>query len=236
MTVSIVTICPEPAPGLAELQRVCFPTLGRNELMREEHFLSHWRIFPDGDFVALVEGKIVGLGSGFFVDFDFDHPNHTFQEMIAGGYYTNHNPDGAWYYGADISVHPEYRGLGIGKLLYQARKELVLRANRRGIVAGGVLPGYPRYRAQMSVHAYVERVVAGELWDSTLSFQLRNGFVVLGMLENYIEDSASDNWATLICWENPDRQQHKPMTANGRKARMVGGVVAVAVSSPAERS
>ena len=204
MTISIVTIRPEHAAGLAELQSVCFPTLGRHELMGVPHFLRHYEIFPDGEFVALVDDEIVGLGSGFFMDFDFAHPNHTFQEMIAGSYYTNHNPDGAWYYGADISVHPDYRGRGIGKLLYAARKELVMRTNRRGIVAGGVLPGYPQQRARMKIHEYMERVVAGELWDSTLSFQLKNGFVVRGMLEDYIEDSASDNWATLICWENPE--------------------------------
>lgn len=204
MTVSIVTVRPEHAAGLEELQRVCFPTLGEQELMTAVHFLRHWELFPDGEFVALVEGKIVGLGSGFLTDFDFEHPGHTFNEMMSGGWYSHHDPDGEWYYGTDISVHPGYRGMGIGKLLYDARKELVMRSNRRGIVAGGVLPGYPRYRDEMSIRKYVEKVVAGELWDSTLSFQLRNGFEVLGMLENYIEDSASDNWATLIRWENPE--------------------------------
>jgi hypothetical protein len=47
-------------------------------------------------------------------------------------------------------------------------------------------------------------VVAGTLQDATLSFQLRNGFRVRGLIENYIEDSASDNWSTLIEWVNPD--------------------------------
>lgn len=203
MTVSIVTIRPEHAAGLEELQRICFPTLGEQELMTAAHFLRHWEIYPEGEFVALVEGQIVGLGSGFLLDFHFDDPGHTFNEIIDGGWYSHHNPEGEWYYGTDISVHPEYRGLGIGKLLYAARKELVIRSNRRGIVAGGVLPGYPRYRGEMSVHEYVEKVVAGEVWDGTLSFQLKNGFEVRGMLENYIEDTASDNWATLIVWENP---------------------------------
>lgn len=208
MPVSIVNVRPEHAAGLEELQRICFPTLGYNERMREEHFLHHCQLFPEGEFVALVDGVMVGLGSGFFSDFDFEHPNHTFGEMMDGGWYSHHNPNGEWYYGTDISVHPEYRGLGIGKLLYDARKDLSVRANRRGIVAGGVLPGYPRLRGEMRVHEYVEKVIAGEVWDSTLSFQLKNGFVVRGMLENYIEDSASDNWATLIVWENPQYRIH----------------------------
>ncbi len=204
MAVEIVNIRPEFAEALEELQRVCYPTLGPEELMRAEHFLSHCRIFPEGDFVALVDGKVVGLGSGFFTDFDFDNPQHTFQEIIAGGYYTHHDPEGPYYYGGDISVHPDYRGQGIGRRLYEARKELVRRYNRKGIVAGGLLPGYARYKGRLSVQEYVDRVVAGELFDPTLSFQLRNGFVVKGLLQNYIEDRASDNWSTLIFWPNPD--------------------------------
>ncbi len=201
--IEIVTIRPEFAPALAQLQRDCFPTLGAHELMVEKHFIKHCEVFPEGEFVALLDGKVVGLGSGFFVHFDFDHPGHTFNEIIAGGYYTNHEPDGEYYYGADISVHPDYRGRGIGRQLYNARKDLVIRSNLKGIVAGGVLPGYPRYRQQYSIHDYVNRVVAGELFDPTLSMQLRNGFEMRGMLENYLEDTNSDNWATLIYWPNP---------------------------------
>jgi GNAT superfamily N-acetyltransferase len=202
--IRIVNVEPKFATDLTQLQRDCFPTLGEDELMTEDHFLSHCRIFPEGEFIALDGDRVVGLGSGFLVDFDFEHADHTFQDIIAGGYYTNHNPDGEWYYGADISVHPDYRGRGIGKLLYAARKDLVQRLNRKGIVAGGLIPDYADHKAKLSPQDYVDRVVAGELWDSTLSFQLKNGFVVRGLLENYIEDAASDNWSTLIVWENPN--------------------------------
>ena len=202
--INLVTLEPRHAPALEQLQIVCFPTLAAHELMREEHFLSHCRVFPEGSFVALDGDNVVGLGSGFFIDFDFENTHHTFKNIIAAGYYTNHNPAGAWYYGADISVHPDYRGRGVGKLLYEARKDLVKRSNRRGIVAGGVLPGYAEHKSELTVAEYVEKVVAGELFDPTLSFQLKNGFTVRGLLENYLEDAASDNWATLIVWENPD--------------------------------
>ena len=70
--------------------------------------------------------------------------------------------------------------------------------------AGGLIPGYAKHKSQMSVADYVDRVVGGELTDPTLSFQLRTGFRVRGLIENYIEDSASDNWSTLIVWQNPD--------------------------------
>jgi GNAT superfamily N-acetyltransferase len=202
--ITIETIKPQYAKALEELQRVAFPTLGESQLMLEAHFLKHCELFPEGNFVALCEAKVVGLGSGFLYKFDFEHPNHSFIEIIAGGYYTNHDPQGDWYYGADISVHPNYRRRGIGKLLYTARKNCVRELNLRGIVAGGLIPGYVKYKDRMSVSDYAKEVADGKIYDGTLSFQLKLGFKLCGLLENYIVDKASDNWATLIVWENPN--------------------------------
>jgi len=172
--------------------------------MKVEHFASQYTVFPQGQFVVLDGQRVIGQASGFFLDFDFDHPSHRFREICDNFYFRNHDPAGAYYYGADISVHPDYRGHGIGKLLYRARKELVARHNRRGIVAGGMLPGFAEHKRRMSVQQYVDKVVAGELFDSTLTFQLKAGFTVRGLLRDYLDDSAADNWATLIVWENQD--------------------------------
>jgi len=202
----ITTIRPDHFAQLERLQRTCYPTLGDHELMRVEHFASQYRIFPEGQIVALADERVVGQGSGFLIDFDFANPDHRFKEICDDFYFTRHNPNGAYYYGADISVHPDYRGQGIGKRIYAARQALVRRYNKRGIVAGGLIPGYAAYKGVLPLQEYVDRVVAGELQDPTLSFQLRNGFRVRGLIENYLEDSASNNWSTLIEWVNPDYQ------------------------------
>lgn len=202
----IRNIQPGYAEYLEQLQRDTFPTLHENELMRKEHFLKHCELFPEGNFVAFSGNRIVGMGSGFLTDFDFADSSHTFQEIIAGGYFTNHDSNGDYYYGADISVHPDFRRRGIGSMLYEARKDVVRKLNRRGIVAGGLIPGYAQHKETMSPHDYVARVTSGQLYDSTLSFQLKHGFKVHQLIENYIEDSASDNWSTLILWENESYQ------------------------------
>lgn len=202
----ITTIRPDYFAQLEQLQRTCYPTLGDHELMRVEHFASQYRIFPEGQIVALADERVVGQGSGFLIDFDFANPDHRFKEICDDFYFTRHNSNGAYYYGADISVHPDYRGQGIGKRIYAARQALVRRYNKRGIVAGGLIPGYAAYKGVLPLQEYVDRVVAGELQDPTLSFQLRNGFRVRGLIENYLEDSASNNWSTLIEWVNPDYQ------------------------------
>ncbi len=201
------------APHLEALQVTCFPTLAAAERMRAEHFLHHLEVFPEGTFVALADAApdgaalpepcVVGLGSGFRTAFDLGDPGHTFIEIIDGGWYGHHDPRGAWYYGADVSVHPDYRRRGIGGRLYDARKALCRRLDLRGIVAGGALPGFAHHKHAMHAEAYVARVVAGELHDPTLSMQLRQGFEVHGVLPGYLDDAAADGWASLIVWHNP---------------------------------
>ncbi len=56
----------------------------------------------------------------------------------------------------------------------------------------------------MSAAEYVDKVAKGELYDATLSFQLSNGFEVRGVLADYLEEPAIDNWAALIVWQNPE--------------------------------
>jgi len=214
-TLRIVPLEAWHAPHLEALQITCFPTLAAAERMRAEHFLRHLEVFPEGTFVALAdaapdgapltEPRVVGLGSGFRTAFDLSDPDHTFIEIIDGGWFGHHDPHGDWYYGADVSVHPEYRRRGIGGRLYDARKSLCRRLDLLGIVAGGALPGFAHHKHAMSAAAYVAAVVAGELRDPTLSMQLRHGFEVHGVLPGYLDDEAADGWASLIVWRNPGR-------------------------------
>jgi GNAT superfamily N-acetyltransferase len=199
--IRIINTQPEHIPHLVELQMVCYPTLADTSRLKAPHFESHLRIFPQGQWAALDEARVVGMSAGFLCTFDFEHPQHTFDEIIDYGYFTHHDPRGRHFYGADVSVHPEYRGQGIGRRLYDARKALVRQMGLCGIVAGAMIPGFIHYKATMDAPTYVERVIAGEIFDATLSMQLRQGFRVRGLLPNYLPDAATDGWSVLIVWE-----------------------------------
>ncbi|HSE95059.1 MAG TPA: hypothetical protein VLD61_04170, partial [Methylomirabilota bacterium] len=71
---------------------------------------------------------------------------------------------------------------------------------------GGLLRGYGQVKARMSVDDYVAQVIAGTLFDPTLSVQLRYGFQVHGIIRTYVHDPACDNKAALIVWHNPEYQ------------------------------
>lgn len=204
MTIEVTNTRPEHIAALAGLQQICYPTLAPDEWLRVEHFLSHLRLFPEGQHVALDGEQPIAMSATFRLDLDFEHPAHTFHEIIAAGYFTNHDPSGPYLYGADMSVHPAYRRQGIASRLYDARKELIRRLNLKGMIAGGMIPGYRAFSDRLSVEEYVEQVVRGESRDPTLSAQLRNGFVVRGILYDYLHDDALGHDATLIVWTNPD--------------------------------
>jgi NAD(P)-dependent dehydrogenase (short-subunit alcohol dehydrogenase family) len=93
---------------------------------------------------------------------------------------------------------------GIGKAIYAARLELAERLGLWRIRAGARLRGYHRHAHRLTARAYTERVVQGTLTDATLSFQLHQGFHVLGVVPNYLaHDPESLGWAAVIEWRNP---------------------------------
>ena len=190
---------------LEALELASFPTTDPEDLYDEAELTALAAGFPEGCFVGLDGERPVAMGLGVRVHFDFEHPQHNLAEFLAAtGTETGHQPDGPWYYGTDIAVRPEYRRRGIGRELYDLRKQVVRDLGLDGIVAGGVIPGYVDHKHRLTADEYVAAVVAGELYDRTLSFQLENGFEAPCALANYMTDPDVDDHASLIVWRNPD--------------------------------
>ncbi len=85
----------------------------------------------------------------------------------------------------------------LGRRLYDARKALCRHLNLRRIVIGGRLPGLPPpSRRDLTVQAYVERVLDREVVEPVLTFQLANGFTIKRVIEGYLPDDA-ESAATL---------------------------------------
>ena len=214
-TILVVNTRPEHVQRLAALQPISFPTLHPAEYLRADHFLNHLRLFPEGQFVALADGDPVASTSTMRIGFDFDNPQHSFLDIIDHGWLSGHNPRGEWLYGADMNVLPDYRRLGIGRRLYEARTALVERLNLRGQIAGGMLPGYVQYANRLTPLEYCRKVVAGELTDPTLSAQLKSGFRFVDVLYDYfVNASGAYKAAALIVKDNP---RYDPKRANCRR-------------------
>jgi GNAT superfamily N-acetyltransferase len=187
----------EHAAQLESLQRVVFPTLADEERFKAKHYLKHFDLFPAGQFVGLDGDRVVAATATIRLHFDFDC-SHTFADIIQGGWLTSHQPDGDWLYGADVGVHPEYRGRGLARALYAARQELVWTLGLEGQVTAGMMSGYGAVKHRMSAEDYYEGLVAGRINDPTLSMQRRVGFEFRGLLKDYLQDPVCDNYSVLI--------------------------------------
>jgi len=212
--IDVVHLKPEHIPELVRLQRLSFPTLSDRERLNEAKYYNHLDLFPEGQFVALAyrNGETIPIGSTstFRTDFDFEHIQHTFLDAVADGWLSHHNPQGEWLYGADMNVHPKYRGMRVGRRLYEARQALARKLNLRGEIAGALIPGYAKHAETLTIAQYVLHVHQARLHDPTLSMQLRNNFQVRGILYDHIDDPRSHNAATLIVRENPYYHPKQP--------------------------
>jgi len=189
-----------------------------NVVWTKGHLLAHQKMFPEGQIVAEMEGRLIGAIASLIVDLgDNPYRPHTYAGITDGGYFHNHDPKGDTLYGADVYVDPEIRGRGVGSMLYEARRNLCKKLNLKRILAGGRIHGYKAYADELTPETYVRKVESGEILDLVLSFQLREGFIVRGILKRYIIDPNSKNNATLIEWQNPD---YTPIDDDQRKVRV----------------
>ena len=140
----------------------------------------------------------VAATSTLRLDFDFDHPHHTFPEVAGGLFLCAHDPKGAWLYGADVSVHPGWRRRGIARALYAARRETVRRLGLRGQLTVGMLNGYGALAGKMTAEDYYQSLVAGEFADPTVSAQLRVGFRPRGLIPGYVNDPRCGGYGVLL--------------------------------------
>ena len=186
------------AVELEALQKIVFPTLKVDELILAVHYLRHLEVFPEGQFVITDKDKVIAMTTTMRSNFNFDHYHHTFKETIAGGWLTNHNPDGDWLYGLDVGVHPHYRGNGLSRFLYRARHEVATRLGLKGQVTVGMLNGYGGVSNLISGEVYYEELLQGKRTDPTITPQLRIGFEPIALIAEYLNDPACGNFGVLI--------------------------------------
>ncbi|CAH0337547.1 hypothetical protein FVB9288_03315 [Flavobacterium sp. CECT 9288] len=170
---------------------------------REHHIEKLLSIFPEGQLVILVDGKVVGSALSLIVDENLVDKNHNYSDITGKYTFSTHNQKGDILYGIDVFIHPNYRGLRLGRRLYDARKELCEQLNLKAIVFAGRIPNYGKHADTLSPKDYIDKVKRKEMHDSVLSFQLSNDFHVIRVMKNYLEgDTDSKEFAVLLEWNN----------------------------------
>lgn len=218
MNIELRKLTLEDYNDLKESMEQAYDTLG-GQIWSKQTIAKLLNLFPEGQLCIAVDDKVVACSLSLIVDYDEYGDKHTYQ-MITGAYtFSTHDAHGDTLYGIEIFVSPEYRGLRLGRRLYEARKELCESLNLKSIIAGGRIPGYHQYADKLSPRQYIDKVKAKEIYDPTLTFQISNDFHVRKVLKNYLPgDHESKDFATLIEWNNI---YYQGIDASARSAKTI---------------
>jgi predicted amidohydrolase/predicted N-acetyltransferase YhbS len=201
-TLEVRVPVPADVPGILALISRAYPGI---ENYSAGQILGQINNFPEGQFVAVLEGRIVGYCASSRIDEALALAPHDWATISGNGFGSRHDATGDWLYGIEMAVDERQRGLRIGKRLYEARRALAERLELRGIVFGGRMPGYARAKSKVSgPDEYLSHVREGKLRDPVIGFQLANGFTPMGVLRKYLPlDRASGGFAAHMVWRNP---------------------------------
>lgn len=179
-----------------------------DDLVGGDHLVkSPLKIFPEGFFVASVNGRPAGILSTLIINYELDNPIATWEEVSSDGWFTNHNPTGNALYGISLGVSYKYQGMKLGSLLVERAKKFTVEQDLEFIVLGARVPFYHKY-PDMDVREYIEkRNENGERFDPELRFYERCGMTLGRVLQEYMSgkwaDSESLNYGVMMYWMNP---------------------------------
>ncbi len=179
--------------------------------------------FPEGQVVIKINGELAGCALSIILDYDSFDDQHTYKEITGAFTFNTHNKNGDVLYGIDVFIKSEYRGLRLGRRLYDYRKELTEKLNLRGIAFGGRIPNYHKFSNKLSPKEYIEKVKRKEIHDPVLNFQISNDFHPSKILKGYLEgDENSGEFAVLLEWDNIYYEKKSKKAASNKKVVRLG--------------
>jgi predicted amidohydrolase/GNAT superfamily N-acetyltransferase len=196
----------EDIPAIVACHRAAYPDFPKESLYDERIYNMQFSAFPEGQLLAEADGQVVGYATAIIVQLDEDIDWYRYDEITGAGTFSTHTPTGDTLYGADIAVHPDYRGKGVAGKIYKHRKRIMKRFNLRRMIAHGRIMNYNEYAGKLTAEEYVEKVKKGELKDSALNAHLKAGYQVRGVFLDLIRDDSSFNYSTFLVMSNPDFQ------------------------------
>ena len=78
--------------------------------------------FPEGQIIIRVNNQLAGCALSIVIDYNQFGENHTYREITGNFTFSTHDEEGDMLYGVDVFIKPEFRGLRLGRRLYDYRR------------------------------------------------------------------------------------------------------------------
>lgn len=194
-----------------------------NTYWEESQIQSLIHKFPEGQVVIKINGQLAGCALSIKVDYDSFDETHTYEDITGNFTFSTHDEEGDVLYGIDVFIKKEFRGLRLGRRLYDYRKEICETLNLKGIVFGGRMPNYHKFAKEISPKEYLVKVKRKEIYDPVLNFQISNDFHPSKILKGYLEgDANSGEFAVLLEWDNIYYQKKSKKAATKKTVVRLG--------------
>ncbi len=175
---------PHHAVGLKALMELCFADQQASMVSLE--VIDHLaKLYPKGQIVCLLQGKIVGGCLSRVVPYAMYSQAHTQGDCLDTFRFDQDTWFGDSLYGLGVFVDPEYQNLKLGKKLMGMQMQSAFQDNFSCIVGSSRLVNFPAYMHDMDCETYLQKVKEGELFDRALSFHLSNGAQFVNASPNF---------------------------------------------------
>ena len=155
--------------------------------------------FPEGHFVAEVNGDVVAMSACLRLAQDDPPITAAWATATSNGSMVNHDRSGDVLYSVDTLVSPHFQRAGIARRLLQCRIALGQRLGISTLRSGARLIGYRAVSGEMPAHEYVNQVVAGKRSSPSIELCLKLGFYFRCLVPRYWEeDTDSGGFAAML--------------------------------------
>jgi len=192
---------PHDVDDIRELEKRVWPDFSASK----EMITSRLAVFPEGNYIAVDREKntVVGYLCLMFLGYEEQEFPHSFGEITSNGTIQNHDPNGKYVYGLNMSVD---KGYNLGMQLQVHGWCLMVKYRRRGCFLGSPIPGFAAYKAkhpETTAEEYVfKKRKNGSPIDPELAYYHAAGFELKRVFENYEPDPKSLDYGVLVYRSN----------------------------------